>query len=72
MLKNLVAEINLLDNRDYKRKVAPLKKAPDAIIYDNSDSPSELQDAYIIQYYINHKSEIINNASILLSGKKDN
>tara|TARA_Y100000590_G_scaffold346139_1_gene396274 strand:- start:35989 stop:36711 length:723 start_codon:yes stop_codon:yes gene_type:complete len=71
LLKNLVAEINLLDNRDYKRKVAPLKKAPDAIIYDNSDSPSELQDAYIIQYYINHKSEIISNASILFTGKKD-
>ena len=37
LLKDLVSEINLLDNQDYKRKVAPLKKALDAIIYDNSD-----------------------------------
>jgi len=55
------------DSLDRNREVAPLRKANDAIVYDNSDSPSEYQDALILQYYINHTSEIIKNATLLIN-----
>jgi len=59
--------IESTDKRDRERKIAPLKIADDAIFYDNSDSPSELQDALILQYYINHEKEITKNATIILN-----
>jgi len=66
-LKEIILE---LDERDYNRKIAPLRKADDAILYDNSDSPSEYQDAIILQYYINHYCEIKNNLSDIIRRKK--
>jgi cytidylate kinase len=59
---DLVPIIDEIDKRDKNRKIAPLRIAEHAIIYDNSDSPNELQDALILQYYINHSDEIINNS----------
>ena len=66
-VKDFIPKVDALDRRDTTRKIAPLKKADDAIVYDNSDSPSEIQDALILQYYINHKDELIENASLLTS-----
>ena len=63
----LIPKVSDLDERDTKRKIAPLKKADDAIVYDNSDSPTEKQDAIVLQYYINNTDEIIANNSILLN-----
>ncbi|MDD5085534.1 MAG: (d)CMP kinase [Candidatus Omnitrophica bacterium] len=36
--------------------------APDAIIYDNSSSPTAEQDAIVLEYYMTHGKEILNNA----------
>jgi cytidylate kinase len=61
----LIPKVQALDDSDMKRSVAPLKVSPDAIVYDNSDSPSEMQDALILQYYMTHVSEILKNTKIL-------
>lgn len=56
---------NKLKERDFddtSRPVAPLILTKDAIYYDNSNSPSELQDAIILEYYINSYSEIVENS----------
>ena len=66
-VNDLIPKVVALDERDKARKIAPLRKADDAIIYDNSDSPSEYQDALILQYYINHTYEITRNAHLLLN-----
>lgn len=66
--RHLIPKIKELDERDENRLLAPLKVAPDAIVYDNSDSPSEQQDAVILYYYITHTSELIRNARTI-SGK---
>jgi cytidylate kinase len=63
--RTLIPKVLALDEADKNRSVAPLIQARDAIIYDNSDSPSEMQDALILQYYINHASEIIGNSKTL-------
>ena len=70
-INDLIQKVHTLDERDKTRKIAPLRKADDAIIYDNSDSPSECQDALILQYYINHSNEITRNAQILLNKTLD-
>jgi cytidylate kinase len=64
-MTTLMATIDERDERDQKREIAPLKMANDAILYDNSDSPSAAQDALILQYYVNHISEIVRNAPFL-------
>jgi cytidylate kinase len=64
-MTTLMATIDERDERDQKREIAPLKMANDAILYDNSDSPSAAQDALILQYYMNHVSEIVRNTPFL-------
>ena len=64
-MATLMATIDERDERDQKRIIAPLKMANNAILYDNSDSPSAAQDALILQYYMNHISEIVRNAPFL-------
>lgn len=61
----LIERINEIDEADMNRKIAPLKKANDAIIYDNSDSPDAARDALILYYYITHTEELISNAGLL-------
>ncbi len=63
--RTLIPKVKELDEADMKRTIAPLKIARDAMVYDNSDSPSEMQDALILQYYINHWGEILNNSTLL-------
>ena len=64
-MTTLMATIDERDERDQKRIIAPLKMANNAILYDNSDSPSAAQDALILQYYMNHISEIVRNVPFL-------
>ena len=64
-ITTLMATISERDEMDQKREIAPLKMASDAILYDNSDSPSAAQDALILQYYVNHISEIVRNAPFM-------
>ena len=64
-MTTLMATIDERDERDQKRIIAPLKMANNAILYDNSDSLSAAQDALILQYYVNHISEIVRNAPFL-------
>ena len=45
-----VERLKYLDQTDLNRTVAPLRKALDAIEYDNSGSPSEEEDAIILHY----------------------
>ena len=61
----LIPRIQEIDYADRNRKIAPLIEAPDAIVYDNSDSPSGMQDALVLQYYIHHAQEIIRNVETL-------
>ncbi len=61
-------KVREIDKLDFEREVAPLKKAEDTIVYDNSESPSSYEDALILQYYITHSVEIIKNSAIM-SGK---
>lgn len=63
--RTLIPKIAELDDRDRNRKVAPLVRPPDAVYYDNSDSPSEVQDALILHYYMHHAAEILQNAPVL-------
>jgi cytidylate kinase len=43
-------KLRLLDAADLNRPVAPLRRAEDAIEYDNSNSPTEEEDALILYY----------------------
>lgn len=63
--RELIPKVQELDEADVNRETAPLRKAEDAIVYDNSDSPSEMEDALILQYHITHAAEILKNARIL-------
>ncbi|HTL48790.1 MAG TPA: (d)CMP kinase [Verrucomicrobiae bacterium] len=63
--KKLLPKIDELDEADRSRKIAPLRRAEDAIVYDNSDSPEAMQDALILQYYITHGAEVVENAALL-------
>lgn len=63
----LIPRIKELDERDTNRAVAPLRQAPDAIVYDNSDSPEALLDAQILCYYVNHTAEICRNVERIQS-----
>ncbi|MEK6940118.1 MAG: (d)CMP kinase [Nanoarchaeota archaeon] len=54
-----------IDARDRSRPVGPLTKAKDAILYDNSDSPSAEQDAMVMWYYITKSEEMIHNLNNL-------
>ncbi len=53
--------IEEIDARDRSRTVGPLVKPKDAIVYDNSESPSGDQDAIVMWYYITKKNEMISN-----------
>jgi CMP/dCMP kinase len=63
--RTLTPKIERLDEIDRNREIAPLKLADDAVIYDNSTSPTEVQDAIILQYYMTHHGEILRNAGLL-------
>ncbi len=63
--KVLIPKIEKLDEIDRNREIAPLRIADDAVIYDNSESPTEVQDAIILEYYMTHQQEIVKNASLL-------
>ena len=65
----LVKRIEELDRKDKNREIAPLRVADDAIVYDNSDSPTAEQDALILHYYMTHADEIAKNAQVLLTYK---
>ena len=54
-----------IDERDRTRKIGPLARAKDAIIYDNSESPTAEQDAMVMWYYITKKDEMIGNLNNL-------
>ena len=53
--------IEEIDARDRSRAVGPLVQAKDAILYDNSASPSGERDAIVLWYYITKKDEIVSN-----------
>ena len=57
--------IEEIDARDRTRTIGPLAKAKDAIVYDNSESPSGEQDAVVMWYYITKKNEMIDNLNNL-------
>ena len=61
----LIPKVLEIDEADRNRKVAPLVAAPDALIYDNAESPSAIQDARVLHYYLTHEDEVIRNAEIL-------
>ncbi len=61
----LIPKLEEIDEADRNRKISPLRIADDAIIYDNSDSPSEHEDSLILKYYITHTDEIVKNTEIL-------
>ena len=61
-VRNIIEEI---DARDRSRTISPLVKAKDAILYDNSESPSGEQDAIVMWYYITKKNEMIDNLNNL-------
>ncbi|MBL7055172.1 (d)CMP kinase [Candidatus Woesearchaeota archaeon] len=60
--RKIVADI---DKKDRERKIAPLAKAPDAIVYDNTDSPSAEEDAAVLKNYITNWKEIEENSEII-------
>lgn len=55
--ENFLQRLRALDHSDLSRTVAPLKKAEDAIEYDNSESPDEIEDAWILYYVMNMPKE---------------
>jgi CMP/dCMP kinase len=57
--------IEEIDERDRTREIAPLRKADDALLYDNSLSPSAERDAIVLWNYIVHKDQIIENSKVL-------
>ena len=68
--KLLIARIEALDEKDKNREISPLRVSDDAIVYDNSDSPSADQDALVLNYYMARHSEILENARVL--SKREN
>ncbi len=64
-IESVIPYLKDWDERDKSRKVGPLKKADDAIVYDNEYSPDPEQDAIVLEYYITHKDEIIKNSKEL-------
>lgn len=62
--------IEEIDARDRSRTVGPLVKPKDAILYDNSESPSGEQDAVVMWYYITKKSEMIDNLNNMNKSQK--
>jgi CMP/dCMP kinase len=53
----LIEKVKGIDEADRNRKIAPLIEGRDALIYDNSESPSAEEDALILRYHINHCDE---------------
>lgn len=64
-MESVIPYIKEWDERDKNRKVGALRKADDAIVYDNEYSPDPEQDAIVLEYYITHKDEIIDNSKEL-------
>lgn len=50
-----------MDNKDKNRNIAPLKVPKNAIIYDNTQSPTAEQDAIVLWYYITGNKEMTQN-----------
>ena len=48
----LIPKIEELDRNDTSRKISPLRQAEDAIVYDNSESPTEKEDALVLNSYL--------------------
>ena len=57
---DFLERLRRLDGADLNRPVAPLRKAEDAVEYDNSNSPSEEEDAVILHYCLRHPDRIQN------------
>jgi len=64
-IEQVRAIIEETDKRDRNRVFGPLRKAEDAIVYDNSCSPNAQQDAAVLWHYIKNYKEIILNSKIL-------
>jgi CMP/dCMP kinase len=60
------------DTRDREREVAPLTRAADAILYNNSNSPNAERDAIVLWHYIHNHKDIIENATILRKKQGNN
>lgn len=54
------------DDKDKNREVAPLIIPENAIIYNNSSSPTAEQDAVVLWYYITGKEEMIKNLQAIV------
>ncbi len=61
----LIGRIRDIDERDRTRPISPLRICEDAIVYDNSGSPTPEEDAFILSYYLNRSDEILKNAELL-------
>lgn len=57
--------IEKIDIEDRNREIAPLTIPKNAIIYNNSKSPTAEQDAIVLWYYLHHKDEIVSNSQTL-------
>jgi len=53
--RQLIPKIRELDKNDTEREIAPLRQAEDAIVYDNSDSPTAAQDAEVLNGHMKRK-----------------
>ncbi len=51
----LIPKIQELDKNDTEREIAPLIQPKDAVVYDNSESPTAAQDAGVLNDYISGK-----------------
>ena len=51
----LIPKVRELDQNDMQRAIAPLRQAKDAIVYDNSDSPTAEQDAQVLNVHMTQK-----------------
>ncbi len=65
-VRRMIMEV---DERDRTRKTGPLRCPSDAIVYDNSESPTAEYDAVILWYYITHPQEIIQNVELVKQWK---
>lgn len=51
-VRELIPKIEELDKNDMGREIAPLVQPKDAIVYDNSDSPTAMQDAEVLRAHM--------------------
>jgi CMP/dCMP kinase len=63
--QKMLPRVQEIDHNDRNRKVAPLRMAEDAWVYDNSLSPSADEDAAVLHYYVTHRDEILRNNALV-------